>query len=393
MVATTVTVDGVAVGRVERPTTTAEVAAVLREAAADGHTVVPTGAGTKITWGLPPHSADVLLDLSGLDGVVEHEAGDLIATARAGTPLAQVQEQVASAGQRLLLDETVPGGTVGGILATNASGPRRLLGGTMRDLLIGVTFVRADGVIARAGGKVVKNVAGYDVGKLLVGSYGTLAVVTECTFRLHPVPRARRWLTAPVGSGQEAHALTQAMIHAQVVPAAVDVAIDADGRGTLTVLLEGRPDGVEGRADVVRRLLGETAESDHAPEGWGGYPWDATATERDVALKLAFGISGLGDVLEAARGLIVRGSSGAGVLYAALPATGSDPADIAATVERIRGVCVHHRGSLVVLDAPVGLKPALDVWGPVPALGLMQRVKDEFDPDRRLSPGRFVGGI
>jgi glycolate oxidase FAD binding subunit len=385
-------VDGVAVGASVAPRTTDEVAAALRDAAAEGHHVVVQGAGTKQTWGVPPRAAELLLDLSGMDRVVEHAAGDLIATAQAGTPLATLQEHVGRAGQRLLVDEMVPGSTLGGVIATNASGPRRLVAGTMRDLLIGVTFVRADGVVAHAGGKVVKNVAGYDVGKLLVGSYGTLAVVTEATFRLHPRPSASRWLTAPVASPIEAHRLVQSVVHAQLVPAAVEISFAA-GAGALTLLLEGRPEGVDRRAEAARALLPGATSADEAPPGWCTYPWDVTATgdDRAVALKLTSRISGLADVLAAADGLVVSGSAGAGVLYATM--SGEDPATVAATLHRLRGVCTGHGGSAVVLDAPAAVKRAVDVWGPVPALDLMRRVKDEFDPDHRLGPGRFVGGI
>jgi glycolate oxidase FAD binding subunit len=385
-------VDGVAAGAVVTPRTTDEVAAALREAAADRSSVVVQGAGTKQTWGVAPRSADLLLDLSGMDQVVEHAAGDLIATVQAGVPLAALQAHVADAGQRLLVDEVVPGSTVGGVLATNASGPRRLVAGTMRDLLIGVRFVRADGVVARAGGKVVKNVAGYDVGKLLVGSYGTLAVVTEATFRLHPVPPVCRWLTVPVASPAEAQRLVQAVLRAQVVPAALDVMITG-GDGVLTLLLEGRADGVEGRAAAAQALLPGATADDAPPPGWGRYPWDVTVGggDRDVALKLTFRLSGLAEVLTAAEGLAVSGSAGAGVLHAAMPV--DEPTAVAAVLDRLRGVCGRHGGSVVVLDAPAVVKAAVDVWGPVPALGLMRRVKDEFDPDHRLAPGRFVGGI
>jgi glycolate oxidase FAD binding subunit len=376
------------------PRSTEEVAAALREAAAERRSVVVQGGGTKQTWGLPPRSADVLLDLSRMDQVVEHAAGDLIVTAQAGTPLAALQAHVAQAGQRLLVDETVPGSTVGGVLATNASGPHRLVTGAVRDLLIGVRFVRADGVVARAGGKVVKNVAGYDVGKLLVGSHGTLAVVTEATFRLHPVPPARRWLTTPVASPAEAHRLVQAVLQAQVVPAALDVSFP---EGTLTLLLEGRADGVDARAEAALGLLPGAVVAEKAPIEWGAYPWDVTAAgdDRAVALKLTFRLSALAEVLAevpvGADGLAVRGSAGAGVLYAAMP--GGDLAAVAATLDRLRAVCGASGGSVVVLDAPAAIKRAVDVWGPISALDLMRRVKNEFDPDHRLAPGRFVGGI
>src|SRR6478735_11379938 len=144
-------VDLVVPGLVARPTSTQQVSEVLRAAAAHSLTVVPRGRGTKMTWGMPPRSADVLVDLSALDEVLDHQAGDLIVETQAGVRLAELQALVGKEGQRLVLDETVPGATVGGTLATNASGPQRVLVGTARDLLIGVTVVRIDGVVAKAG--------------------------------------------------------------------------------------------------------------------------------------------------------------------------------------------------------------------------------------------------
>ncbi|MFC4783056.1 FAD-binding oxidoreductase [Nocardioides sp. MAHUQ-72] len=392
-------VDGVAPGVVARPTSTDEVAEVMRVAAEHRLTVVPRGRGTKLTWGLPPTSADVLLDLGAMDRVLDHAAGDLIVQTQAGATLDAVQSVVGQARQRVTIDATVPGGTVGGTLATNTSGPRRMVGGTMRDLLIGLTVVRADGVVAKAGGRVVKNVAGYDLGKLMVGSYGTLAVVTEALFRLHPEPEAQRWISVPVTSPAQAQRLAQDAVHSQVVPAAVEVGWAPTGSGVLTVLLEGREHGVEGRAATVRGLLGdESSETDQAPAGWAAYPWEhaATGEERATALKLTFLLSGLADVLAAADDtgvpVAVSGSAGTGVVYAAVPA-GVPVDDAARVLARLRDVCGRHGGSAVVLDAAASVKSGLDCWGPVPAIDLMRRVKDQFDPDHRLAPGRFVGGI
>jgi glycolate dehydrogenase FAD-binding subunit len=381
-------VDGVPVGLVARPGTTEQVAEVMKAAAAHRLTVVPRGRGTKMTWGLPPASADVLVDLSTMDRVLDHAAGDLIVEAQAGTPLADLQAVVGQAGQRLVIDETVPGASVGGALASNAAGPQRMLVGTARDLLIGITVVRADGVVAKAGGRVVKNVAGYDLGKLMIGSLGTLAVVTEALFRLHPVPEVRRWVSVPVADPQRAHDLAQAVVHGQTVPGALEVDWPADGPGTLTVQYGGKPDGVEDRVGTARSLLGGDASvSEDEPDGWSSYPWRAGET----GLKLTFVLSGLRDVLAVTRdvGAAVRGSAGTGVVYAAL----DRPDDVPAALDRLRSVCARHRGSAVVVDAPAEVKRAVDVWGPVPALDLMRRVKDQFDPEHRLAPGRFVGGI
>jgi glycolate oxidase FAD binding subunit len=392
-------VDGVRPGLVARPTDTGQVAEVLRAAAAHRLTVVPRGRGTKMSWGTPPTGADVLLDVGALDRVLDHAAGDLIVAAQAGTRVREVQRVVGAAGQRLALDESVPGSSIGGAIAANTSGAHRAATGTARDLLIGITVVRADGVVAKAGGRVVKNVAGYDLGKLMIGSLGTLAVVTEATFRLHPQPADHRWLSAPAADPAQAQRLVQSVLHAQIVPAAVEVDWPGGRGGTVSVLLEGREAGVVVRAGTLRGLLGEAStESSDAPADGATYPWDVTAVgdDRSTSLKLTFVLSGLADVLAAAddAGVTValRGSAGAGVAYAAI-GRGAPVEAVRGAVDRLRAVCARHGGSLVVVDAPTAVKRAVDVWGPVPALELMRRVKDQFDPDHRLAPGRFVGGI
>lgn len=392
-------VDGVHPSLVARPTSTEQVSEVMAAAAAHGLTVVARGRGTKMTWGRPPARTDLIVDLSAMNRVLDHAAGDLVVAAQAGTRLSDVQEAVGGSRQRLSVDETVPGASIGGTLATATSGPGRLISGTMRDLLIGVTVVRADGVVAKAGGRVVKNVAGYDLGKLMIGSFGTLAVVTDALFRLHPLPTSRRFVSVPVDEARQAHELVQSVIHSQVVPGGLEVDWPTRGPGTLTVLLEGTTEGVEGRTATTLGLLGGAAsETTSAPEGWGAYPWpvEVTGDERATAMKLTFALSGLPSVLAAARSagapVALRGSAGTGVVYGAIAAE-TEVAAVKAKVDHLRDTCSRHGGSLVVLDSPSAVKKAVDTWGPVPALDLMRRVKDQFDPDHRLAPGRFVGGI
>jgi glycolate oxidase FAD binding subunit len=249
-----------------------------------------------------------------------------------------------------------------------------MLYGTVRDLLIGITVELADGTVAHAGGKVVKNVAGYDLGKLFTGSWGTLGLITRCAFRLHPVPEA----TATVVAAYDVAAL-QAIRDAQVVPSAVEV---DTATGQLAVLVEGTPAGVRDRATALAKLL--NGEEGPPPEWWGRYPWQAG----EVGVKVTAALSQVPAVLAAAHGMPVRGSAGTGVLYAALPAD-----DAAAGLAALRTAAESAGGHAVVLTAPPGIRDSLDLWGPVAGLDLMRRVKQQFDPEGRFAAGRFAGGI
>jgi len=373
------------------PTSAAEAAEVLRTAGADGLTVLPRGASTKAHWGGTPSNVDILLDTRRLHGVTAHEPGDLVATVRAGTPLRDVQAVLGLAGQRLSLETGFAEATVGGVLATGEAGPLRLRHGSGRDLLIGVEFVRADGIVAHSGGRVVKNVAGYDMGRLLCGSYGTLGVITSATFRLHPLPPARTWVSCPVESAAELADIAAEVMSAQVSPSSVEVDLRGTS-GTLAALIEGSRAGVDARAETAARQLGGAAVIGDQPAWWGSYPF----APDDVAVKLAAPVgrlSVLGELSDAAGpDVAVRGSAGTGVVYAALP--GSTSAEhLNSTLSALRAALTEAGGSCVVLAAPPRIRDEIDLWGPVPGLALMRRIKDQFDPARRLASGRFVGGI
>ena len=406
------TVDGVPVGRVARPGSVEEASQVLRAAADDGLAVAFSGGGSKLGLGNPPERVDLLVSTERMDQVLEHAAGDLVVRAQAGVRLADLQQLLAPAGQWLALDPPEPRATLGGVVAANASGPRRLRYGTARDLIIGITVVLADGTVARAGGKVVKNVAGYDLAKLFCGSLGTLGMVAEVIFRLHPVPAAAAVVTVALDAPERVGQATRRLLRSALEPSAIELKLDEWGwPGRLTVVFEGIRPGVDAQAAAAAELLGQVGEAavagpgetDAALSQLGALPFEKAelafkATCPPAELPAVLGDLGGGRQRE---GGSVSAHAGTGILWLASGAREGDlRADNPFLPELVRWIAEAREGlaarggSLVVVKAPLHLKRQVDVWGPAgDALGLMRRVKERFDPERRMSPGRFVGGI
>jgi glycolate oxidase FAD binding subunit len=399
-------IGGVVPSFVAFPASTEEASALLRAAAAFDLAVVPRGAGTGLGWGTPPSACDLVIDLQAMDQVLEHAAGDLVARVQAGTTIGHLASVLASAGQELVLD--VPAdATVGGVVATGTAGPRRFRYGAPRDLLIGITIVRADGVVAHAGGKVVKNVAGYDLGKLFSGSQGTLGLITEATFRLHPRPAAAAWVTADYGPSERAAvaAAVAAAAGSALVPSAVEIAWSAAFL-RMGVLLEGTESGVAERVSRMSELIASAggtpivARSEVPFRSWDLVP---AAGSPAAVVRVTFWLSRLADVLEAvaaagaSAGLrpMVSGPAGAGMLYACLD-PGVPEEDTIGFVRTLRDSLGNSgsgepRGSVAVLAAPPAVMTAAGAYGPVPGEALMRAVKNQFDPGHRMFPGRLGG--
>jgi glycolate oxidase FAD binding subunit len=391
------------------PASTQEASDLLRVAAEHHLAVVPRGAGTGLGWGAAPSSCDLVIDLQAMDQVIEHAAGDLVARVQAGATIGHLASVLASAGQELALD--VPAdATVGGVVATGTAGPRRFRYGAPRDLLIGITIVRADGVVAHAGGKVVKNVAGYDLGKLFSGSQGTLGLITEATFRLHPRPAAVAWITGDYGSDRaRAASAVASAAGSALVPSAVELAWSAAFL-RVSVLLEGTESGVTERARRMSELIASAGGTPIVARSDVPFPWwdmVPAAGSPSIVIRVSFWLSRLADVLDAlaaagaSAGLrpVVSGPAGAGVLYACLD-RGTSAEDATRFVlllrdrlgfpggsaPRRRRQGAQPRGSVTVLAAPPAVMTAS---GPVPGAALMQAVKDQFDPEHRMFPGRL----
>jgi glycolate oxidase FAD binding subunit len=363
-------------------------AATLREAAENGRRVRVRGGGTKLGWGQPAPDPDVELDTRELDRILEHNEGDLTAVVQAGVPVATLQERLAAAGQMLALDPApAEGATVGGMLATGDSGPLRHRHGAPRDLVLGVTVALSDGTLARAGGKVIKNVAGYDLAKLFTGSFGTLGAILEVALRLHPLPAT----ATAVGSARDpatVAAAASALAHSSLEAQCLDVWWEA-GAGRVLVRFAGAEAGPQ--ATDAARLLAESG-MDAETTADDEQLWHEQRVRQRSAGGVVVRVSGvqsqLEDQMRAAevRGGSLVGRAAFGLSWLTLPD--------GEAVEAVRRELAP--APCVVLDAPAELRERIDVWGVAPAGGavdLMRRVKERFDPAGACNPGVFVGGI
>jgi glycolate oxidase FAD binding subunit len=378
----------------EHPDTPEEAAELLRSLGADGRTVRVRGGGTKSGWGAPGEPVATEVVTGGLGRVLEHNEGDFTAIVEAGVPLARAQAVFASAGQMLALDPPLgdaEAATIGGVLATADSGPLRHRYGAVRDVVVGITVALSDGSLAKAGGKVIKNVAGYDLGKLFAGSFGTLGLAVNVSVRLHPRPEetATAW-----GSSPDPGVIAGAATTLARLPLEADC-LDAawrDGAGRLLVRFGGAAAERQAGA-VVERL--RTAGLDDVQ--WSADDDALWAAQRDgqrsadgAVLKVSGRPADLAAVLDAARDAGASVVARAGIGLAWLTLSGDD---LPARVDAVRAALAPRACALQ--DAPDAVRAACPPW-PEPdpgALAVMRRVKERFDPARIFSPGSFVGGI
>ncbi len=390
-------VDGLRPRWVARPGSVAEVQRALRFAAAHGLAVIATGAGGHLDAGGRARAADLLLSLDRLDRVLDHTAGDMTVTVEAGCPLERLQERLGEAGQWLPLDP--PFGeetTVGGLVAANLSGPLRASLGTVRDLVLGLHTVAADGRLVSGGGRVVKNVAGYDLPKLHVGALGAFGVIVEATFRLRPLPAAERAVRIDVGDPSAAAELALALRDA-AEPGWLE--IEGDGAASAAVVYGALGDDAwvaealgRARACAARRGLACSEPEEGEPVRAG-----IAARARGAAVLRGAVLPGalaevLGPVAERAAGCHAHAANGvvrAGIRTAE---------EVAPALRALRPAFEERGGTLVVERATPDVKQAIErepgLWGaPPPSAALLERLKRAFDPAGRLAPGRLPGGL
>src|ERR1700730_10362149 len=382
------------------PGSEGELAEVLRLSTEAGLAVVPRGGGTKLGWGNPPSRADLVLSTARLEEIREHAWADLTVTVEAGCTIQKLQETLAQHGQRLALDSFWPEkSTVGGVLSVNDSGALRLRFGALRDLIIGVTLALPDGTLARSGGKVVKNVAGYDLPKLATGALGTLGVITCAVFRLHPLPRDTRSFSVATRTAEETRRFMHAVQNSKLVHTALQGRFESGAAPVVDILFEGTEAGLNAQEAHLRDLAGTASTVEVSPDMWKARLalWSFAKPESVAVAKIGVLPSEIERSMEAiAKSADMRQlqwkavvqATGIGWLKFEGPST-----ELRLSLQELREQVEAHAGSLLLTHRPSVMAP-IDAWGNAgDAVPLMKALKQQLDPGSTLNPGRFVGGI
>lgn len=392
------------------PTTVQQLCQVTECANTNNWRVLPCGNGSKLAWAGVGKPIDLVISTQNLNQVIDHAVGDLTVTAQTGVKLVDLQAILLKTNQFLPLEPAYPeAATLGGIISTADSGSWRQRYGGVRDMLLGVSFVRSDGKLAKAGGRVVKNVAGYDLMKLLTGAYGTLGILTEVTFRLYPVQEASGTLVL-TGDADALASTTKTLLASALTPTAADLLSSelvkqlgiGQGMG-LMVRFQSVTESVQEQSSRLLEvgqqlgLQGTLYQDNDEAHLWQSLPEQIWGMPQSTVITCKIGVVPTAavmtltvlDTLTSGTGLgLIHVGSGLGKLRLK-PETVKPK-----TILKMREHCQSHSGFLTVLEAPIGLKQQLDVWGySGNALDIMRQIKQKFDPKTILSPNRFVGDI
>jgi glycolate oxidase FAD binding subunit len=391
-------VPGVQVGQIVRPSSTGEISDLLRSASAGGETVVPFGGRRSLGTGSSGTSASYGLDLTSNSGVLAYEPADLTVSVRTGTTWAEIQQVLGDQGQELPLDIPAPDTTtVGGVVATGFAGGRRLRSGSLKDLLIGCEYVRGDGLVAKAGGMVVKNVSGFEIPRFLHGSWGALAVITSVNLKVVPKPRADGTLVSTGIGWREAVELAQTLIAGDSSLEAAAVVVE-DGQASLAVRATGRSTAVASTLRSATDSVGRKADLVTLEDGDSAAHWQILVdrfSEGDDRLVVAVSCRPqdvadvTGRLIDAAPFAAVAVMPGYGSIRLTLAADDVDSTREA--LRKITSAATQAGASHVIESAPVGVRSDFPAWGMVPeGLRVMRAVKAQFDPAGVLNPGRLV---
>src|SRR5712692_1208389 len=367
------------------PGTEKELAEVLRLSNEAGLAVIPRGGGTKPRWGNPPSRADLILSTARLSAIIEHAWADLTVTVQAGCTIQRLQETLAQHGQRLALDPLWPEkATVGGVLSTNDSGALRLRFGALRDLIIGVTVALPDGTLASSGGKVVKNVAGYDLPKLVTGALGTLGVITRAVFRLHPLPRNKRSFSISASDGAEMQQFVLAVQNSKLAYTFLQSHFSSDASPVTDILFEGTEAGLTAQETQLRHLSALTSIAEATTSTWTAREelWASADSATTAVAKISILPATLARTME----FVKRTAKEHQLRWKSLMyATGlgwlrleGKAGSLCGALQMLRGELEGQHGSLVALHRPDKM-PALDAWGSTgDAHPLMKAVKQQL---------------